>query len=438
MTGADARGATSRHDAALRIALLSYRARPFCGGQGVYIRNLSRELARLGHHVEVVAGQPYPVLDDGVELTRLASLDLYADAQPFRRPGLSEFRDIVDVVEYAHMCSGGFPEPLTFTLRAWRNLRTRTEPVDVVHDNQSLGYGLLGVQRLGLPVLATVHHPITVDRRLELAAASRLRRLSLHRWYGFVRMQRRVAARLPRVLTVSAASAADIRREMGLASERVHVVPIGVDPTVFAPGPARVPGRLVTTASADVPLKGLPTLLEALAKLRTEHDDAHLVVVGRSRPGGVTERTVRRLGLENAVRFVHDVSQEQLVEQVATASVAVVPSVYEGFSLPAVEAMACQTPLVATTGGALPEVVGDDEAAGLLVPPSDPGALAAALGRLLADADLRARLGVAGRERVLRRFTWQAAAAATVQHYRQVIAEHQGRPTADHWRTPAC
>jgi len=407
----------------LRIAVLAYRGNPHSGGQGVYVHYLTRELQALGHHVEVFSGQPYPRLAPGVPVVEVPSLDLYRPEDPFRTPAFSEFRDLIDVAEFATMCAAGFPEPLTFSLRARRALRSRRNDFDVVHDNQCLGYGILGIVRDGLPVVATVHHPITVDRALELGNAEGWRRqMSVRRWYAFVRMQKRVAQRLPRVLTVSESSAGDIAAQMGVRRDQMSVVPVGVDTGLFRPLPhvARVPGRLMTTASADVPLKGLVPLLEALAKVRTERH-AELVVVGQPREGSVVPATIERLGLEGAVTIAGVVDNLRMIELYAEAEVAVVPSLYEGFSLPAVEAMACGLPLVTTTGGALPEVVGTDGGCALLVPPNDPGALAAAIVRALDDADLRARLGAAGRERVLEKFTWRATAESTLGVYRQVL-----------------
>jgi glycosyltransferase involved in cell wall biosynthesis len=411
-------------DGSLRIALLAYRGNPHSGGQGVYVHYLSRELAALGHRVEVLSGQPYPRLTPGVPLVPVPSLDLYRPEDPFRTPRLSELRDGLDVAEFALMCSAGFPEPLTFSVRARRALRSRRGDFDVVHDNQCLGYGILGIAHDGLPVVATVHHPITVDRALELSHATTLhRQLSVRRWYGFVRMQKRVVRRLPRVLTVSASSAADISDQMGVRPDRLAVVPVGVDTGLFRPVPEvpRVTGRLMTTASADVPLKGLLPLLEALAKVRTERP-AELVIVGQPRADSMVPATIRRLGLEGAVTVAGTVDTLRMVELYASSEVAVVPSLYEGFSLPAVEAMACGLPLVTTTGGALPEVVGPDGECALLVPPNDPGALAAAVVRALDDAALRRRMGAAGRARVLDRFTWRAMAERTVDVYRDVLA----------------
>jgi glycosyltransferase involved in cell wall biosynthesis len=423
-------GAGSRDDGdgrPLRIALLSYKGNPFCGGQGVYVRHLSRELARLGHRVEVIGAQPYPVLDGGVPLTELPSLDLYRQPDPFRTPKAGEFRDWIDAVEVATMWTGGFPEPLTFSLRARRHLRARAGQFDVVHDNQTLGYGLLG--DLGAPLVTTIHHPITVDRRLDLAAAgSRGERVSVRRWYGFTRMQKRVARRLPSVVTVSGSSKREIADDLGVRTDRIGVVHIGADTDLFSPDPAvpEIPGRIVTTASADVPLKGLVYLVEALAKLRTEQPAAHLVVVGRRAEDGPVAQAIERYGLDDAVEFVKGISDAELVHLVRGAQIACVPSLYEGFSLPAAEAMATGTPLVATTGGAIPEVAGPDGVSCLAVPAGDAGALAAALGRLLGDPELRERLGAAGRERVLARFTWARAAAGTVELYRAAIARQPG------------
>lgn len=408
----------------LRIAMLTYKGNPFCGGQGVYVRHLSRELARLGHTVEVVGAQPYPVLDEGVTLTELPSLDLYRQPDPFRTPSRGEYRDWVDMLEVATMWTGGFPEPLTFSLRARRHLAARRGEFDIVHDNQTLGYGLLG--DLGAPLVTTVHHPITVDRRLDLEAArTRRARASVRRWYGFTRMQGRVARRLPSVLTVSGSSRQEITEQLGVRHDRVHVVHIGADTGLFSPDPSvpEVAGRIVTTSSADVPLKGLVHLVEALAKVRTEVPEAHLVVVGKRPAEGPVADALARYGLQGAVEFVKGISDAELAGLLRGAQVACVPSLYEGFSLPAAEAMATGTPLVATTGGAIPEVAGRDGETCLAVPPGDAGALAAALTRLLGDAGLRARLGAAGRERVLRRFTWEQAARGTVEHYRAAMAD---------------
>ncbi|MEU2263595.1 glycosyltransferase family 4 protein [Streptomyces sp. NPDC019645] len=416
-------GASGAGDRPLRIALLTYKGNPFCGGQGVYVRHLSRELARLGHRVEVIGAQPFPVLDDGVPLTELPSLDLYRQPDPFRTPRRDEYRDWIDGVEVATMWTGGFPEPLTFSLRARRHLLARRGEFDVVHDNQTLGYGLLG--DLGAPLVTTIHHPITVDRQLELDAAQDWRRrASVRRWYGFTRMQKRVARRLPNVLTVSGSSEQEIVEHLGVRPERVRVVHIGADTGLFSPDPsvAEVPGRIVTTSSADVPLKGLVYLVEALAKLRTEQPDAHLVVVGKRAEDGPVARMIERYGLGDAVRFVKGISDQELVDLVRGAQVACVPSLYEGFSLPAAEAMATGTPLVATTGGAIPEVTGPDGETCLAVPPGDAHALAGALGRLLGDAALRRRIGTAGRARVLSRFTWARAAQGTAELYREAIA----------------
>lgn len=421
--------ATSDTDAApaddrpLRIALLTYKGNPYCGGQGVYVRHLARELARLGHSVEVIGAQPYPVLDEGVPLTELPSLDLYRQPDPFRTPKRGEYRDWIDATEVATMWTGGFPEPLTFSLRARRHLAARRGEFDVIHDNQTLGYGLLA--DLGAPLVTTIHHPITVDRQLDLdAAPTRRRRASVRRWYAFTRMQKRVARKLPSVLTVSGSSKQEIVDHLGVDPRRVRVVHIGADTDLWSPDAsvAEVPGRIVTTSSADVPLKGLVHLVEALAKLRTDNPAAHLVVVGRRAEDGPVAQAIERHGLEDAVEFVKGISDTELVDLVRGAQIACVPSLYEGFSLPAAEAMATGTPLVATTGGAIPEVAGPDGETCLAVPPADPGALADALGRLLGDPELRARLGAAGRARVLARFTWKQAAIGTAALYREAIA----------------
>lgn len=412
----------------LRIALLSYRSKPHSGGQGIYVRALSRELVELGHRVEVLSGQPYPELDYTVPFTGVPSLDLYREPDPFRTPRPSEFRDWIDVAEWATMCTAGFPEPLTFSLRVARQLLPRAAQFDVVHDNQCLGYGLLRLVRAGLPTVATVHHPIAIDRDLELAAAPTLRRrLTLRRWYAFTAMQARVAGRLDGVTTVSENSRRDIATRMGLPETGIEVIPVGIDPAEFTPPPPdrpRDPDSVLVITSADVPLKGLVHLLEAVAKLRTERA-VRLTVVGTARPGGPAEAALDRLALRDAVRFTGPVPQAELIELMQRAAVVAIPSLYEGFSLPAVEAMACATPLVTTDAGALPEVVGSE--AGLRVQAGDVGELTAALQLVLDSPSLAGQLGRAGRRRVLDRYTWRSTAERTADWYGEIVGR-KGRP----------
>jgi glycosyltransferase involved in cell wall biosynthesis len=433
-----ARRAAPPRPGGLRIAYLVYRGNPRCGGQGVYSRHLARQLVGLGHSVEVFSGQPWPVLDEGVGFTPVPGLDLYRDPDPFRVPHPREFRSSVDLLEFGVMCTAGFPEPRTFSLRARRLLAPRRADFDIVHDNQSLGSGLLGMMADGWPLLTTLHHPITVDRVLALShAENAYRRFTQRRWFGFLGMQMRVARQLPRIVTVSESSKSDIASQMGVDPSRMTVVPVGVDHTVFRPRPERprVAGRIMVTSSSDVPMKGLVPLLEALAKLRTERD-VELVVIGRPTEGGRVARTIDRLGLSRAVHCVSGISDDELAGMYAEAQVAVVPSLYEGFSLPAIEAMACGVPLVATTGGALPEVVGDDGETALLVAPDDAEALAAGIRRILDDDALAARLGEGGRQRVLGRFTWEATARGTAEQYQLVLDDHQRAAGAARAVTP--
>lgn len=404
----------------MRIALSSYRSKPHSGGQGIYVRNLSRELVAAGHQVEVFSGPPYPELDEGVRLTRLPSLDLYNDQTPFRFPGIRAFRDDLDVLEYATMCASGFAEPRTFSWRLSRHLRQRLDEFDVLHDNQTLGPGILDLTKRGLPTLTTIHHPITADRRLEVAHARGWQRVTKRRWYAFAAMQKRVARRSRHLLTVSEQSARDIVADFEVPRERLSVVPVGVDVQTFTPeaAPSRVPGRLITIASADVPLKGLAVLIQALSLLQPQRW-SELVVVGR--PGERTGKALAEAGLVDRVRFESGLSTPELASLLASAQVSVVPSLYEGFSLPAVEAMACGTPVVASRVGALPELVGSD--AGTLVTPGDASALAAAIEAMLADPDSAAEAGRRGRERALDTYSWAAVARTTAELYRDVIAD---------------
>ncbi len=407
-------------DRPLRIALLSYRGKPHVGGQGVYTRHLAKAMTDMGHHVEVLGGQPYPVLDENIPMVQLPSLDIYNDYFPMRMPGIWELKHWTDFLEVTAFSAGQFPEPFAFSMRAWDHLRHRAEEFDIVHDNQCMGYGILLIDRQ-IPVLGTIHHPITVDRRLEIEHAEGwYKKLTLHRWYSFTTMQSRVAGRLKRIVTVSENSFKDIVVDHGVNPDNMAIVPVGVDVELFRPLPevTPIPGRLVTTASADVTMKGLKYLLEALAKLRTERDDLHLVVIGKRKPGGASDAAIRELGLEDHVEFVTGVAEERIIELYSEAQLAVVPSLYEGFSLPAIEAMACGVPLVATTGGAIPEVVGKDGDTALLVEPGNAEALAARLRDALNTPSLRQTVGARGRQRIIDNWSWRHTAEKTIEQYR--------------------
>jgi glycosyltransferase involved in cell wall biosynthesis len=207
----------------------------------------------------------------------------------------------------------------------------------------------------------------------------------------------------------------------------MQVILLGVDDGFAPPTRPRVPGRILAMASADAPMKGIATLLEAFAKLRTERD-VELVLVSKPRPGGRTEQMIDRLGINDSVQFVHGVSDAELVELMGSAEVACVPSLYEGFSLPTAELMACATPLVVSRAGAIPEVVGEDGQCADLVTPGDVGQLEQALERMLDDPERRERMGAAGRRRVQELFSWRAVAAATAAAYEEVIADYEEHP----------
>jgi len=406
----------------LRIAYLTYRGKPHVGGQGVYTRHLTKALVDLGHHVEVFGGQPYPILDPRIPLHKLPSLDIFNDQFPGRFPAYWEIKDWPSFVETAQFLKGTFGEPRAFSIRAYNELSKRVNDFDLVHDNQCLGYGILKIEKQ-IPTIVTLHHPITKDRKLEMEHTKTWwKRRAISRWYSFVNMQGKVASKMPRVVVVSENSIADIHTDMKVSLDRMKLVPVGVDPELFTPLPhiSRKPGHLITTASADVALKGLSYLLEALAKIRTERD-VHLTIVGRPREGANAD-LIRKLGLTDCITHVSGVSDERIVELYAESELAVVPSLYEGFSLPAIEAMSTGICLVATTGGALPEVTGLDNDTVLSCPAGDAEALAASIRRGLDNAELRNRVGAAGRARVVERWSWKHCAQLTVDQYREVLS----------------
>ena len=407
-------------DVPLKIALLGYRSAPHSGGQGIYLKYLSRSLARRGHQVTVISGPPYPQLDPEVTLVRLPSLDLYEHGLKSIRP--RQLLSRLECVEWFSKLTGGFAEPYTFGERVKNWFVGRESEFDIIHDNQTIADGTLALQHRGLPLVTTIHHPITKDYRVALASEPRwYMRLLIHRWHSFLRMQKRVAPQLQSVVTVSGASAKDISDDFNVDRSAISVMHLGVDSELFRPLPdkERESHRLMTTASADAPLKGLSVLLHAIASLRPDYPGIRLTLVGRPKPGGDTERLIASLGLENVVESCKGISHEEMVQKYASASVAVVPSIYEGFGLPAVEAMACGVPLVSTDGGALAEVVED---AGLVVSAGDAKALANAIRRLFEDDDLRSEYASRGLSRVEQHFCWNRCAERMEAYYRDRMA----------------
>lgn len=412
-------------DQPLRIALLGYRSQPHGGGQGVYLRYLSKGLVDAGHSVDVISGPPYPHLDPRVRLIKLPSLDLFANGLGSLRP--QHLLSLTDMIEWTSKLTGGFAEPYTFGRRAVKYLKQHGAEYDLIHDNQSLSWGMLQLQDMGLPLVTTVHHPITSDLRIALAAArSRWERVLIRRWHSFLNMQKKVVKQLRNVVTVSDCSRQDIARDFGLQPAGISLVYNGIDTETFRPLPEvrRRPLRLMATCSADAPLKGTRYLVRCYARLLDKYPDLELLLVSKPQPGGKTERLVRHLGLEDRIQFVSGISTEQMVRYYAEASVAVMPSVYEGFGLPAGEAMACGVPVVSTDGGALPEVVGD---AGVIVPAKDVEAMAAAIDSLLQDPERRAELGRRGKARIEEKFCWQVCAREMTAYYRTILGNHADR-----------
>ena len=403
----------------MKICLLSYRSNPHCGGQGVYLKNLSRALKDLGHRVDVISGPPDPQLDDDIPLYQLPGLDLYNPADPFRVPKLNELTDPINLFEWLGVSTMGFPEPFTFGLRAYRFLRSRPQNYDIVHDNQSLSYGLWAINKK-IPTIATIHHPITIDRKIAIRSESApLQKMKQWRWHSFIGMQKRVSRSLARIITVSRSARDDICRDFNIRPGRFEIVPNGINTDLFYPIPEieRKKNRIIVTNSADTPLKGLFFLFQAVAEL-VKTRDIEVTVIGAPKEDGSIVKLIRKLGIGHLIHFTGRIDHGEFVRQYARAAVAVVPSVYEGFGLPVGEAMACGVPVISTTGGALPEVVGD---AGILVPPADHRALARAMREVLGNPKLAGDLGLAGYQRVQKHFTWSKAAEKTVAAYREVI-----------------
>ena len=411
------------NERSLRICLLGYRSNPYSGGQGIYMHYLSKALVDAGHHVDVISGEPYPQLDERVRLIKLPGLNLFESDNHVTALRPRHLLSYTDFFEWLSMLTGGFPEPYTFGRRLVQHFREAKPDYDIVHDNQSLCYGVLKLQEDGIPVITTIHHPITSDLEIALGSEESWKlRLLIKRWHSFLRMQKNVVPKLNNLVTVSHASRDDIAKAFGISRSRLKVVHNGIDTDVFKPIPGikTNPFRIMVTASADAPLKGLSYLLNSFAALLKKYPQLELTVLGKLNEDGDTIKLIDELGIDKNLRFVSGITTEQIVELYAEAAIVVVPSIYEGFGLPAGEAMACGKPVISTDGGALPEVVGDS---GILVPTRNSSAITTAIEDLLVNPEKQSQLGEMARSRILDLFSWKVAARDIISMYTNIIDE---------------
>ncbi len=411
----------------MKIGLLSYRGNPFCGGQGIYLTYLANELVKLGHEVHVLVGPPFPLFLNGPVVHPIENLNFFGKKHDFLPPGKPfKIFSPLHFYEFASSRFGVFPEIKAFSLRAFFKLRelVKSHRFDVLHDNQCLGYGMLLWKTLGVPVVSTIHHPLSIDRATWFENPSSLTQKIKRVLYYPLVMQGIVSRRLDRVVTVSHDSARAITEAFGVPPEKIRVVYNGLDTAEFAPvaGLRKKPNSLIFVGNSEDRKKGLLYLLQSLRLLPEE---VTLTVVD----GGAPHRLFAPLltdsyKIGHRVRFTGKIGPGELVRLYGSAEVAVVPSLYEGFGFPAAEAMACELPVVACNAGALPEVVGDN-GTGVLVPPRDAQALARAVQTLLGSPELRRKMGRAARRRVLELFTWENAARQMVEVYREAVDAHR-------------
>ena len=391
----------------LNIAILSYRSAKFGGGQGIYIKDISFALSLIGHNVDVISGPPYPDLHDGVKLIKLPGLDLFETfsfKDRFKKFKKKKCKNFDDYYEFFIALVGGFPELRTFGNRANNYLKNNNN-YDVIIDNQSISYGLIEIQKR-FPLIEIIHHPITFDFKFELAASKKIKyKISRYLWYSFLKMQKQVAPKLQNIITVSQSSKKGIIEEFNCKKNNILVINNGLDTEEFSPieESVRDLNRLITTASADVPLKGLDYSLKALKILKKDNPNIHLIVIGSPKKGGHTERLIKELNIKDNVFFKKHISKEEIRRLYSTSSVAIVSSLYEGFGYPVIEAMSCEVPLIATNVSSIPELVGKY---GILIDPKDENLLSHKIKNVLSNYDDHKKTAIQGRQHIIKTFNW--------------------------------
>ena len=408
----------------LKIAFLSYRSKPFSGGQGIYVKYLSKALYDLGHEIVVFSGPPYPDLDSKIKLVKVPSLGLYEKKSKFYDVNPMKLLNPINLFEWLSVNSGGFPEPYTFGKRIKKILKQNLNEYDVIHDNQSLAYELLFFQKKK-PLVTTIHHPISLDLAYQLQSTNDIfLKLLMRRWHSFLVMQKFVAKRLKKIVVPSNSSMDDIKDEFRVDKNKMERVMNGIDLNVFYPDSKirKIPFKLVTVASADVPLKGLDYLLKALSDLAEVYSDISLSIIGEQKKGGHTERLIKKLNLEKRVNFFSNLTQEDLRKTYCEAELAIIPSLYEGFGFAAIEAMACGVPLISSSGGALPEVIKDT---GIIIPPKNVKEIYNSVDYLLSSPHSAKELAEKGLQRAKSKFSWSAIAKQLEKVYYKEIEIHK-------------
>tara|TARA_Y100001949_G_scaffold155276_1_gene143398 strand:- start:168 stop:1403 length:1236 start_codon:yes stop_codon:yes gene_type:complete len=408
----------------MKIGLLSYRSNPFSGGQGIYVQHLSLALSKLGHQVDIISGPPYPDLHKDINLIKIPSLGLFELEDNLRLKSFkrSFFFNSIDFSEWLGVLSGSFPEPYTFGKRVNNYLSKTSTDYDLIHDNQSLCYALIDIQK-EIPLVTTIHHPITRDHKLALEAAKNWKeRLSVNRWYSFLRMQKKVAPQLNSIVCPSHQSKADVMEEFKVNKKNIDVVLNGIDLDSFNRDEdlEKIPFRIIAPASADVPLKGLKFLIEAMTEIINEIPEAHLIVLGKAKKEGEILKQISSLNLEEKISFHSGLSQAEVVSLYSSSHICVIPSLYEGFGFGAGEAMACGLPLVSTQSGGLKEVIGQDA---VIIEPASSKAIVTAVKDLFSDKEKQLSLSKSGRKRMESEFNWMKAAKAYEEIYSETIKE---------------
>ena len=404
----------------MKVGLLSYRSHPYSGGQGIYIKHLSKALKNLGHEVSVLSGPPYPELDSGVNLIKIPSLGLFESGERLKAFRLRFLWSPIDLYEWITVMTGGFPEPYTYGKRVLKRLKENNLKLDVLLDNQSLSSSLLEIQA-HYPLAVTIHHPITKDHKLEMQNAVNWKeRLSSSRWHNFLPMQKKVAPQLKNIICVSQPSKEDVISEFKVDEKKITVIPNGIDIEIFKPSSIKksLSFRIVTTASADIPLKGLKHLILALPRVIRQFPLTSLTVIGKSPEKSNLNKLIDDLDLEDKITFRSGISEKEIVKTYHDSDIAVIPSLYEGFGFGAGEAMACGVPLISTDSGGLKQVIGD---AALKIKPGSVNEIEEGILKLFTEEEIRQELAEKGRERMEEFFDWKIAASAYIEVFKKII-----------------
>ena len=404
----------------LKIGLLSYRSDPFSGGQGIYIKNVSEALQKRGHEITIFSGNPLPIVSNKIKVVEINTPGYFETFNSFERFKIFQAQEKtrLDLWDFIETFTGTFTEPIFFGDRLLQNTEfaKTADSYDVFHDNQSISNYPDSVNK---KLITTLHHPIHVDRDIDLEnESSFLRKLAIKRWYSFLNFQKKNLKKVKKIISPSKSSKEDICHYFQYPAEQISVIWNGIDladckfhqRTSFN-------SEFVTIISSDVPMKNLRNILKALYLLKKDGLGAKLTIIGDLREDN--KKLINDLDLNDLVSFRRKLPRNELIKILNASDIGIAASSYEGFGFPLVEMIATGLPVIVSDKASLPELAGE---AGLKFNSDDVSDLKEKMKELIKNHTLREKLANNSKVRRDAFFGWDEYAKKLEDLFEEIIS----------------